>query len=533
MRQRRRKRVFPATGPEGVQPDTVSEVESRIARDTAQLQEREAHYRLLFEAETDAILLIDNKTGRVLEANPAASGLYGYTHDELLALRNVDLSADPRQTRRVTTRTPVDYDKRVFIPLRYHRKKDGTVFVVEIAGRFFVRDGRPVHLVAIRDITERVKTDQFLRQSREELRAIYDSVPLLMCTIDRSRRILFANRAFIAFCRLDERAVLKGQACGVLGCLNAREDRRGCGFGKRCRSCRILLAIKDTFRTGREHYEEPYRATVERNGEKRDVVMLGSTALIRAGDQPKVLLCLEDVTARSHTAKELEQSRGALRALLARMERDREDVRRSIAREIHDELGQNLTGIKMDLRWCERNLFAPVPQTGALRRRIGEAIGLVDRTTGAVQKLAAALRPCVLDSLGIAAALQYEVQQFRARTGIRCEIRVPRCVPPTHPDTVSAVFRILQECLTNVVRHAEATHVSVALAFRDAQMILRVKDDGIGISEAALASPQSLGLLGMRERAGILGGGVSITRGNPTGTWITVRVPADGGGRVH
>jgi PAS domain S-box-containing protein len=139
------------------------------------LRESESRYRELFEAESDAIVLIDNATGNILEANSATAALYGYDCAELLTKRNTDLSAEPEETQRVTHGTPIISDKVVTIPLRFHRKKDGTVFPVEITGRFFIREGRPVHIAAIRDITERKRAEEALRTSEERYRLLMEN----------------------------------------------------------------------------------------------------------------------------------------------------------------------------------------------------------------------------------------------------------------------------------------------------------------------------------------------------------------------
>ncbi|MBN1453051.1 MAG: GAF domain-containing protein [Anaerolineales bacterium] len=141
------------------------------------LQDNEEKYRQLFEAESDAIFLIDNESGNILEANAAATALYGYSKEELLHKKNSDLSAEQEETRGVTRNTPIDKNQIISIPIRYHRKKDGTIFPVEITGRFFEWRGRPVHIAAIRDITERKKIEEALRASDERFRLSFQTSP--------------------------------------------------------------------------------------------------------------------------------------------------------------------------------------------------------------------------------------------------------------------------------------------------------------------------------------------------------------------
>jgi len=152
--------------------DVTDQVEAQKA-----LQENEEKYRQLFEAESDAIFLIDNTSGNIIEANATASALYGYSKEELLCMKNSDLSAEPEETSNVTRFTPINDKKIISIPLRFHKKKDGTVIPVEITGRFFIRRGRPVHIAAIRDITERKKVEEALVASEERFRLAFQTSP--------------------------------------------------------------------------------------------------------------------------------------------------------------------------------------------------------------------------------------------------------------------------------------------------------------------------------------------------------------------
>jgi len=215
-----------------------------------------------------------------------------------------------------------------------------------------------------------------------------------------------------------------------------------------------------------------------------------------------------------------------LRGLAARLEATREEERTAIARDIHDELGQMLTALKMDVAWIDRRAkstegIAP----GALRDKLKEVAQMTDTILGEVRRIASELRPGILDDLGLTAALSWQGEQFERRTGIACT--VDAAVDDRHlgRDVATAVFRVFQEALTNVVRHADATHVDVTFGERDGQLILEVRDDGKSIRAEDLHNPRSLGLLGMRERARRLGGTATFARNEPTGTIVTLRLP--------
>lgn len=215
-----------------------------------------------------------------------------------------------------------------------------------------------------------------------------------------------------------------------------------------------------------------------------------------------------------------------LRALLSRLERTREKERALMARDVHDDLGQNLTAIKMDLRWIERNLESgDTPPLNAILGRALSAIELVDDATATVQELAAQLRPSALDRLGLGPAIQSESRRFQARFGIRCRIFQPTPLPAVTACVATAVFRVFQECITNVARHARASRIVVCLAMQGDDVLLCVQDNGIGIDVGAIESGTSLGLLGMKERALELGGDVVFHRGQRRGTRVTVRIP--------
>ena len=244
------------------------------------------------------------------------------------------------------------------------------------------------------------------------------------------------------------------------------------------------------------------------------------------GQALRAIGCATDITARKLAEEKLERSHRQLRALTARQEFLREEERRRMAREIHDDLGQMLTGLKMDLRWAEKHLaLESSPTLNPVLDKIVEAGELVDATIGSVQRIAQELRPAVLDALGLTAALQHEVARWQNRTRIACHLSAAEPAPSPPPDVATTVFRIFQEALTNVARHAEATEVQVDLRQEEDQILLRVSDNGKGIRPADLEDSKSLGLLGMTERAEALGGQVTFQNQAPRGTIVTLRVP--------
>jgi signal transduction histidine kinase len=198
-----------------------------------------------------------------------------------------------------------------------------------------------------------------------------------------------------------------------------------------------------------------------------------------------------------------------------------------MAREIHDELGQMLTGLKMDLSWIERRL--PTIADAAVRQPIsGKArsmVELLDQMVKTVRKISAELRPGVLDDLGLLPAMEWQARDWEARTGIECKVHSDLGERPVPPDRGTALFRIFQETLTNVVRHAQATQVHARVSLEAGDLVLEINDNGRGITEEEQRHTKSFGLLGMKERATMLGGQFSIHGTPGKGTTVHVRIP--------
>jgi signal transduction histidine kinase len=228
-----------------------------------------------------------------------------------------------------------------------------------------------------------------------------------------------------------------------------------------------------------------------------------------------------DITDRHLAAERIGASQRELRALAVRLQQVGEEERTSIAREIHDELGQALTGLKLDVAWMSSRL----PRGQGLNQHCQSVIQRIDGTLCAVRRIATELRPSVLDQLGLCATVEWQGQEFTARTGVEVALEMCSDDIAVPDDLASSAFRILQEALTNVARHANAKRVIIRLQTTPGFLQLEVVDDGDGIPEAKLDGTASLGLVGMRERALACGGELAIVGRPGGGTVVLLRAP--------
>jgi len=230
-----------------------------------------------------------------------------------------------------------------------------------------------------------------------------------------------------------------------------------------------------------------------------------------------------DVASRKRAEEALQRSYEELRALSARLQEVKEEESARIAREVHDELGQVLTALRLDVGWLAANLQKAARET--LGGKVQSMSILLDSAVDVVQRIATELRPGVLDELGLEAAVEWYVDDIEKRTGISCRLEVSLDDTILEPERSTALFRILQEALTNVARHAGATKAEVRLAAEEGRVVLGVTDNGRGITAEELADSRSLGLLGMRERARSLGGDVEVRRNSRGGTTVEATLP--------
>ncbi len=353
-------------------------------------------------------------------------------------------------------------------------------------------------------------TRVMLGESQARLAAVVDSAMDAIITVDEKQRIVIFNQA----------------AEAIFGC--RREDALGAPLDRF-----IPARFHDTHRGHVEEFGQT-GVTNRRMGDTTTLWALRAdgtefpieAAISQASESGSrfFTVILRDITQRKEIEDELKRKQAELRALSAQVLEAREEEKTRIARELHDELGQLLTALKMDLASLSERLPGPDAELAA---RVGQMNALLDRTVASVRRIAADLRPLMLDDLGLKDAVAWLVEDFSARSSVECSLDISgrETLDGVERTVATTVYRVLQESLTNIARHARAKNAWVVLDAGDKILQLEVEDDGRGIAETDLDRPRSLGLRGMRERVSYLGGSVEIIRAPRGGTRVLIRVP--------
>src|SRR5437879_226384 len=429
---------------------------------------------------------------RMLGVQPGAFGAtfkgamaLGHPHDHDLLSQTIE--------RAYRDRAPYVCDHRVV-------RSDGTVRFFHSRGTVVVDDtGAPVKIVGTaQDVTERKQAEDALARYA----AIIESSEDAIITNALDGTILSWNPGAERLYGYWAKEV-EGHPFSILIPTNGREE---------------WTQILDRVRCG-EHVEHHETARLHRDGHRVHVSVSVSPIKDPAGRVVGASSIAHDITDLRQAAEALARSRAQLRAFAGRLRSARETERSQIAREIHDELGQALTALKMDLY----SLNHGVPQP--LKSKADGMAALIDQMVDKVRTLAADLRPAVLDNLGLVAAVEWAARQFDRRTGIPCSLDMPPEQICLDLERSPHIFRILQEALTNIARHAGATQVDIRLRDTPCEVVLEVHDNGRGITESESVDAHSFGLLGMRERALSWGGDVGVCAAPQGGTSVTACIP--------
>lgn len=497
-------------------------------------------------------LLLDNlpfiawlkDTGsRFLAVNDAFAHAFGtLTPDEIIGMSDFDLS--PRAVAQgyragdlevFATRKPLTIEERILDHGEFKWFETYKAPVADAQGNLIGTVGFAVDITArkraeenllhINDSLEEQVVERTaeaetraraLQESERFFHATIDALPAILCVLDEGGRIIAVNRAWRNFATANGghlEVMCEGidylAVCDKAAAMAEEVAHTVAG------AIRAILA-------GRQHHflhEYECSSPVRRRWFAMSVTRF-------PGDGPARLVVMHDeITERRLLADAHRESAERLKRLAAHLESVREEQSATIAREVHDELGGTLTMLKLALATLVDDAATLAP----LRPRIEGMLDQVNSALQTVKRISANLRPGILDTLGLSATLRWYAGQFAQMTGIAVELRIPEEVSlPSEASTV--VFRIIQEGLTNVAKHSAATKARISLSLRKTELVVRLSDNGVGLSEDSLSKQDSFGVIGMLERACHLGGQLSLTTPLGKGTVLTLRLPLESGG---
>ena len=461
------------------------------------LRESEIRFRRVTEAAFEGLAVTER--GRLIDVTGKLAKLFGYQRSELIGKSIAKLIA-PNVRNDTLTRILSGYS------LPYESiclKKDKTILPVEICGKNYSSKGRALCVTAIRDITRRKMAEKVLQESESKYKTLTEN-SLTGIFIHQNGKLIFVNDKFA--------------------------EMHGYKPEELLHKSHLLLVHPDQKKSMKGMASKRLKGkSVPQQYEVRRITKQGKTlwcemmaTLIQYKGKPAIMGNLIDITERKLAEVAIKESEEQLRNLTTYLQKIGEVERTNIAREIHDELGLGLTVLKIDLSWLRKRL----PENEMLLHEKADTMTqLIDKTIRTVKKISTELRPGLLDDLGLAAAIEWQAEEFQKRTGIQCKVTIDPVDITFDRDRNTAIYRIFQETLTNVARHAQATEVNVSLRQKDGQLELNVRDNGKGITEKELANPKSFGLIGIRERVKIFSG-INIIKGIPgKGTTVTVRMP--------
>ncbi|HSC97417.1 MAG TPA: PAS domain S-box protein [Casimicrobiaceae bacterium] len=478
------------------------------------LRDAEARVSNIVEAAMDPIVTVDDAQ-RIVGFNAAAEQAFGLARNAVIG-RSLDMLIPERY--RAAHRRHVERfgatgvtSRRMGASVLSGLRADGHEFPIEASISQHIDGGRRFYTAILRDVSERTDAQTLLTRSEMRLRSILDSaMDAIITTDDAQNVVLFNNAAETMF------GWSRAEALGApLSRFIPERFRRTHGehvarFGEAGTTSRRMggsLRIVTGLR--RDGEEFPIDASISQ---------------VVEGDRRFYTVILRDVTARVQTVEALRRSKDELQELGAAAHMTREQEKSRIARELHDELGQLLTMMQMDLAWCKDRKPVDNP---AFAAKLDRMETLLKSTIAATRRISSDLRPLMLDDLGLVPSIEWLVENFSQRTGIRCELSVAQGDLGLAMPEATAVFRIVQESLTNIAKHAKATRADITIARDGDLLVVRIEDDGIGFSPDAPRKPQSFGLFGLRERASLIKADVVITSAPGAGTSVELRLPRE------
>lgn len=464
----------------------------------------------LWEISVDGMRLID-EDGNILLVNDAFCRLFGMQREELIGKPfSVVYVQDEQEYALKSFKRDIRSNQLKTFFERENTLWNGSKCWLEFSNSFLtLPDGNKITLSIIKNITDRKKSEIELRESESKFKVLFNNTNDAVFVTQLSD-----DKAYGDFLEVNE------TACNRLG--YSKEE-----FLKLSPSAIISPKSMDDFNRfnqklisdGHVIYEIVHRAK-----DKKLFTVEVNSHLFIYNNKQTVLSVARDITERKKAEEKLRLTGNQLRELATHLQTIREDERTMIAREIHDELGQVLTALKIQIALLSNKLNA---DQSNLKDKINSLLKMIDDSVESVQKISGKLRPGILDELGLVSAIEWQTEEFEKSTSIKFSLVLPKDEIVLDKNKSTALFRIFQESLTNIVRHSNASRVSINLLKSKQHVVLEIKDNGIGITNEQIKDVKSLGIHGMRERAIVLGGEIYIEGFPGKGTLIKAEIPAD------
>ena len=464
----------------------------------------------LAHAALEAVITVDHEQ-RIVMINPAGLNMFGLSSEQALGMPLAQLVPE-------RLRASHEHHVRHFGEsgqVERSMGKRGRVLGLRANGEEFPMEAaifksevvqpsgtQTYYTALLRDLSEISRMSGVIDQLNQRLRSVFERAPVAIW-ITEQERVVFANRACAQLVGLEQPEQLVGRSIFELLSPDSHDPVRS----------KLQTLDQD------EGVAVVVGSIQRANGSLREVELVVAT--LPDHERTFVQMVINDITQRAREKKDLLRSRRTLRELSASMVEAREEERRRIARELHDELGQRLTALKLEMTACQRDH----PDL-AVGERAQLMLDMLDDTVASARRIAMDLRPLMLDDLGLPEAIDWLLKEFKRRTGIEVVARLGEDLRELSPNLATTLYRIVQEALTNITRHAQATRVVVVLESRHQELLLTIQDNGVGFTKGIRARASgSFGLLGIRERALMLGGRLQVSNAPEGGARLVVHVP--------